>query len=382
MGARCRDSLRVTRRQRFQPGWRTAGFVLLILGACGCLAAADRGDAGTRIVVAGGQFQVDGRRIWINGANTPWQHWNDFGGAFDPAWWDAHFRALHENGINATRVWISCSGDVGIAIAADGMVTGATDAHWRDLDRLFEIAAKHRVYVLATVMSFDNFKDNHAHHRQWRSWLGSDRAIDSYVESYLVPLVERCGRSPWLWAVDLMNEPDWVYEDAACGRIPWERLQAYFARAARAIHRHSGVLVTVGSAMPKYASDTGRGCLSNRLSDRALRERVDDPEARLDFYTTHYYDWNGANWGVAPYLAPSAYGMPDDKPSVLGEIPAHGTAGHTPAQDYEAAFEHGWQGAMAWTSNGVDTSGDLTQLGPGTRAFRDRHLSLVRPDGG
>ena len=32
---------------------------------------------------------------------------------------------------------------------------------------------------------------------------------------------------------------------------------------------------------------------------------------------------------------------------------------------------------MAWTSNGVDENGNLEQLGPATRAFRDHHAALV-----
>ncbi len=381
MGRATADSLRMTRRACLGIGRRVAGWVLAPLVAWGALGAAGRGAPAARITVADGQFQLAGRRLWINGANTPWHKWNDFGGAFDAAWWDAHFRALHEAGINATRVWISCSGSPALPIQVGGRVAGASAAHWRDLDRLFATAAQHRIYVMATLLSYDHFKDNHRDYRRWRRWLESDRAIDSYVETYVVPFVERYGASPWLWFIDLMNEPDWVVENAECGRLPWERLQAYFARAAVAIHRHSAVLVTVGLAMPKYNSDTGRSCRGNYLSDHALRQQVDDPGARLDYYTTHYYDWNGDTWGVAPYLTPSAYGMPVDKPSLISEITALGTKGHTAAQDYEAAYENGWQGAMAWTSNGVDRFGDLTRLGPATRAFRDRHPNLVRPDG-
>jgi len=376
----------MTGSRRFDRAHRSAAAALFAILAGGApLLPADRAAAGggpvARIVIADGQFSLGGHRIWINGANTPWHLWNDFGGRFDAAWWDAHFRALHEAGINATRVWISCSGDVGVNIDADGMVSGATPEYWRDLDRLFAIAAEHRIFVQATLMSFDNFKDNHAHHRQWRRWLASDRAIDSYVDTILVPLLARYGQSPWLWSIDLMNEPEWVFENAECGRLPWERLQAYFARAARAIHRHSAVLVTIGMAMPKDASDTAARSRGNQISDRALQASLNDPGARLDFTTTHYYDWNGPIWGVAPYVTPGAYGLPADKPAVIGEITARGSAGHTPAQDYEAAFAHGWQGVMAWSSNGVDKFGDLTAFAPATRAFRDRHPELVRPDG-
>ena len=367
----------VLRRNR--PG--SIGRIFFILAVLPALVPAICAAGSDRIAIANGQFVVGDRRIWINGANTPWNAWNDFGGRFDAAWWDAQFQALRDHGINATRVWITCDGEVGIDIDDDGRVAGATPAHWADLDQLFQIAAKHRVYVMATLMSFDHFKNSHAHFQRWRNWIARDANIDSYVDHYLTPFLDRYGSSPWLWSIDLMNEPDWVFENANNGRVSWERLQDYFGRAARAIHDRSPVLVTVGMAMLKYNSDTGRGCLGNQVSDRALRARVDVPGARLDFYSTHYYDWNGALWGNAASRTPGEYKLPVDKPGLLGELPAKGTAGHTIGEDYDDAFQHGWQGVMAWTSNGVDENGSLQQLGPATRAFREHHASLVEVGG-
>lgn len=49
-----------------------------------------------RITIKNNEFTVNGKRIWINGANTPWNKWNDFGGAYNDTWWDSHFAKLHE----------------------------------------------------------------------------------------------------------------------------------------------------------------------------------------------------------------------------------------------------------------------------------------------
>ena len=70
--------------------------------------------------------------------------------------------------------------------------------------------------------------------------------IDSLVANYVVPFVNRYKSNPWLWSIDLCNEPDWVHENANCGRLPWEPLQTYFGRASAAIHANSEILVTVG----------------------------------------------------------------------------------------------------------------------------------------
>ena len=335
-----------------------------------------------RITISDGRFVIGGSRIWINGSNTPWHHWNDLGGDFDPGWWDAHLQLLHDRGINAARIWISCSGDVGIGIDDKGNVSGATPAYWADLGRLLAIAQKHDVYVLATLMSFDNFKSNTHNFRKWRRWIGSNDAIDSYIRNFLHPLLGRFGSSPRLWAIDLMNEPEWVFENAEDGNIPWERLQVYFARAASEIHRESAVLVTIGMAMPKYNSDVARSAQGNKVGDASLRAVFNDPGARLDFYSTHYYDWCERLWGNALYLSPRAYGMPADKPSIIGEFPAHGTKGHTVTADYESAFRNGWEGAMGWTSNSVDDNGGIAQLGEATLAFRQLHENLIHPGEG
>ena len=58
-----------------------------------------------RITVKGNQFQVYGKEIWISGANTPWQTWNEFGNKFDAAWWGAHFHDL--NGVPASTALAS-----------------------------------------------------------------------------------------------------------------------------------------------------------------------------------------------------------------------------------------------------------------------------------
>ncbi|HVU15725.1 MAG TPA: cellulase family glycosylhydrolase [Candidatus Didemnitutus sp.] len=353
--------------------WRcVAGLVMLAAGGIAARAAELK-----PVTIANGQFVSDGHRLWINGANTPWHSWNDFGGDFDEAWWDGHLRAVKDSGINAIRVWITCNGNVGIQIDEQGHVSGATDKHWHDLDRLFALLAKHRLYVMATLISFDHFKETNAFHERWRKWIGSDAAIDSYVDNYLVPFLARYGKAPSLWSIDLINEPDWVFENREDGQIPWPRMQSYFARAARAIHQHSPTLVTVGLGSVKYGSDTAKGAQGNKVSDRALQAVLDDPAVHLDFYTTHYYDWNGKIWGPAPYLTPAVYGIPTDKLAIIGEMPAKGTAGKTITEDYQGAFANGWQGMMAWTSNGVDDMGSLTQLGAATRAIHDQHRELV-----
>jgi hypothetical protein len=343
-----------------------------------------QGAMGDRITINNNQFMAGGQRIWLNGANTPWNTWDDFGGNFNYSWWDNHFRTLNENGINVTRVWIVCSGDVGININSDGVVSGATARHWEHLDALFEIARNRNVYVMPTLMSFDSFKSERTNHQRWRRWINSNSNIDSYVNNYLIPFVNRYKNNPYLFAIDLINEPDWSVEN---GFTNWGQFQQYFARASKAIHDNSSILVTVGFGVIKYNSSTVAGAVDNMASDRNLQAKVNSPNARLDFWSPHYYNWMDPYWPIPFYTSPANYGLDASKPSMIGETPAlgsggNGTASNSLTNDYERAYQNGWQGVMAWTSNGVDVCGNMTHLGPATRAFRDKYRSLVFPGSG
>jgi len=336
---------------------------------------------GDRITVSGTQFMAGANRVWINGGDTPWNNWNDFGGNYNATWWSDHFQQLHDQGLNATRVWIICSGEVGIVIDSTGNVTGATDAHWANLDSFFAIAQQKQIYIMATLMSFDSFKNTYTTYTQWRNWINSDTNINSYVTNYLIPFVNRYKSNPYLWSIDMMNEPDWVYENAEEGQIPWARMQSYFARASAAIHANSPILVTVGMGMPKYMSSSCSGCQGNVISDAALKAVAGDSNAHVDFYASHYYPWEDPYFGGIPfYKTPTDYfGSDPGKPALIGEEPANGSTGHALIDDYENGFQNGWQGVMPWTTNGVDGNGGFAQVTAATSQFRDNHVAVVFP---
>ena len=209
------------------------------------------GSGKAQVVVDGTDFKVGDQKIWINGVNTPWDKWNDFGGGFNFEFWQEHFSKLHEAGVNAARVWIVCDGTTGIDIAEDGTVSGATDQHWKDLDELFSLAETYQIYIMATVQSFDCFKDSNSTYQAWRNMVQDESKTESFIDNYIVPLVQRYDKNDYLWSVDLCNEPDWIVENAECGKLSWDGLQRYYAEAAAAIHENSDVLVTVGLGMIK-----------------------------------------------------------------------------------------------------------------------------------
>ena len=318
-------------------------------------------DSSRRITICDRHFSLGGRPLWLNGVNTPWQHWNDFGGRFDPAFWDGHFSELRRIGVNATRIWINCDGFVGIQLDADGAFLSVSDKHWQDLDTLFALAQKHGLYIMPTLLSFDHFKDVKGKHMPWRRLISDPAKIRSFVDGYVIPFVQRYGGCEQLFSIDLMNEPDWVVRNPECGQLPWENLSRLFACCTAAIHQYSDILVTVGMGMILNNSDR---FLGNQVSDERLAALAGTDSAYLDFWSPHFYQWE-AQFSPGPFgLTPEAFGLDGTRPAVIGECAAVDETGVPLADRYEAAWREGWDGVFAWTSNGVDKCGGFEDIKP------------------
>jgi hypothetical protein len=213
--------------------------------------------------------------------------------------------------------------------------------------------------------------------------LNNDK-VTSFVDNYAVPFVNKYKDNPYLWAIDICNEIEWVNQEADKGQIPWNRLQYFVARVASAVHENSQVLVTLGSAAVKWNSTKYEG---NFWSDSNLKAQYNMDNARLDFYSPHFYGWTVKWFGnFAVDKTPADYGL-NDRPCVIGESPAKGvfndgatpTLVVQPAEMFLATWNKGWKGLMPWTSNGVDSNGNLTDFKSGLLNFQKAHPELVDP---
>jgi hypothetical protein len=343
-----------------------------------------------RITINGTKFYVDGKEIWLNGANTPWHNWNDFGaGRFDQRWWENHMKALKDHGINCSRVWIACDGGGGIKINADGTVTGVTESFFSDLDGFFASAKANQLYIFATMLSFDHFQDGKPNFEAFRSCIQDSEKAGFLVDRYVVPFVNRYKDNPYLFAIDACNEIEWVHEETRHGNIAWGHLQYLVARMAAGVHENSSIPFTVGSAAVKWNGDSLKHPVQgNQWSDSALRSRFQNPKAFLDFYSPHWYGWVARWFGNPCEVSPSEYGI-GDRPCIIGECPSKGmfiqnekgadNLVFNPTEMLEKTYHTGWRGIFPWTSNGVDPVGSLSDFGAGSRAFRDNHADLVFP---
>ena len=323
---------------------------------------------GQRIKVIDAKFTVNGSQIWLNAVNTPWDHWNDLGGNFDPSFWDREFARIRKAGGNATRIWITCNGETGFDLDGKGGVRGMTDKFWKDCDELFSLAGRNGIYVLATLISFDHTKDSHLNYEEWRKMYNNDVKVAMFVTNYVKPFVLRYRENPWLFAIEPCNEIEWVHEEHG---IPWDRLQYFCGKVAAEVHADSSILVTIGNNA-KWQSPVAEG---EFFSDEKLRAASGEPGAYLDFYSPHFYDWV-IKWYGNPFgdRTDASYKL-DKKPAVIGECPANADW-----VVYEKAYRNGFEGVFAWTSNLVDGCGGLDgRLGTEMRKFKKAHPGLVAP---
>lgn len=338
--------------------------------------------ASARVTIDGTKFTVDGKELWINGANTPWQNWNDFNGNMDEQFWEDAFAQLEKDNINCTRIWINCSGENIIRLKTTGEIKEIREGHWTDLDKLFAIAEKHGVYVMATLLSFDHFKEPNSGYDKWRALISSKELTDAFAENYVAEFCKRYGSNEYLFSIDIMNEPDWVHENDECGKLDWENLCYFFGKCAAVIHENSETLVTVGMGMIKYNSDKYDG---NYVSDEFLKQLTGNDKAYLDFYSTHYYVWQKQSWGFPCDKSPVDFGLDETKPCVIGETSNDDEAqtGMSCAAKYKASYDNGWNGIMAW----MDPTGeeqrwyryDLTQ--EATNAMWEYIPEKIYPNG-
>jgi hypothetical protein len=323
-------------------------FLVLFLMAC------EQSPISKEVKIDGNKFMLNEKPIWFNGINTPWHNFNDFGGEFNRSWWEQEFDRYVENDINLARVWIHCEGKNSPEITDEGLVTGASIQFWNDMDALLEIAIEHKIYLLPAIWSFDMTQEKYPTHEKYRKLLASEENLQSYIDYFLIPLVNRYNDVDYLLAWEICNEPEWMFDNPDKGNFTVEQVQRFHAMFAAAIHKNSTKPVTTGSAAVKWNSpalDSLEGNAGHLWSDAALQAVYPDTAAYFDFYQIHWYPWQ-TRWMSAPYLTSTKeYGI-DDKPVLIGETQGRDQCDEflcqTLVEMYENAYQLGYSGVCAW----------------------------------
>ena len=340
------------------------------------------------VSISGNQFTVNGKQIWFNGINVPWDNWDDFGGTFVPSWWNTEFQNYVDNKINLARVWIHCEGRVSPTTNADGSVTGASAQFWSNMDSLIAISRAKKVYIMPCLWSFDMVKNtNSATYQQYRNLINSQANIQTYIDNFIIPLVKRYNSEPYILAWEICNEPEWMFENAEDGPIPVANVQRLHAMVAAAIHKNSTKYVTTGSACVKWNSylyqNSGDNA-GNVWGDTTLQRIYNDPQAKLDFWQIHWYAWM-EQWFQSPYTNTTVGFKIDDKPVLVGETEGNDICDtyvcQTLTQMYESAYVNGFDGVCGWKTPQNDGHGTFANISAATKVFYGNHPGLIYPSG-
>lgn len=183
----------------------------------------------------------------------------------------------------------------------------------------------------------------------------SDQAkTSSYIANALLPILTAIDGATNV-VIEVINEPEWCME-GPCNTekcVAVAEMQRFVSMVAEAVHAHSSLTVTVGSASLKWSTDRPGGGQANFWNDASLEAAYASPTGKLDFYNVHYYDWMySPDWGYDPCRSgatPSYWGI-DDKAVVVGELPT--TSAHYNAEGMlECALDNGFAGDMFWAVN-------------------------------
>ncbi len=328
--------------------------------------------------------RIDGQFIF--GTNLAWfdhNYGHDLGPSHKERWHpsfteaqcDRYFAALASAGCPLLRVWAFEAQEGLVFDKSDKMVTGLDPLFLANVDKLMQIAAKHRIRLYWSLLNHLIATDEDGKHM---NILRDDTVRKSYIEKAAVPFVKHVARHPTFWAVDVINEAE-----GAVGKInflsgrgkfwegcTWRTMRAFIKACASAFHTAvPGIKVTATSGWHEHKN-------LGRFKDLGL-----------DFLDWHSYQDDGK----LPHVNELDLG---GLPCVLGECgPKKKERDDTlTAKNWQTYFSEAWNkgyaGVLSWSfgTPGEDTNftmynNDMSaraMVAPFTR-FAQAHAAEIGP---
>jgi hypothetical protein len=285
-----------------------------------------------------------GRPAFWAGLNFPWKTGQDFGtggwghsGVSDTTTYqeiDADFANMAAEGVRLVKWRVFSDGRYGLQFDANGTVTGVDELFFKDIDAALEIAKRHDVYLVLTLFSSGlwtaDCQSGTVHLGGQANTLTDPTRRQALIDHAVVPLLDHLATSDRVAAFEIIAEPEWGVaelnqEQDARIKLPLSVLRDFTGQLTQVIHQHTQSLATVES---------------NRFSNMQNWQQLG-----LDYYSFSWYDW------LEPYepLATPASAANLDRPIVLGEFPAGGSAYYTLPQVVDLAYSLGYAGAFGWS---------------------------------
>jgi hypothetical protein len=225
------------------------------------------------------------------------------------------------------------------------LVTGFEPAFYDDVDALLGAAARHGVRVILVLLDYTvALQSRIVSNVQLggRASVLRDPVIrQSFMDNALAPLLQRYQGHPALFAIEIINEPEWVIEELperipnGVDYVPLAAVREFARLAADEVHRHDPLaVVTMGNARRDWTE------LFSGLG--------------IDVFSAHWYD-HFASVEPFPFLpCPPSLGAS----CFIGEVPTASTL-RSATQFRASAQAAGYRGLALWSSRAEDAFSDL-----------------------
>lgn len=206
-------------------------------------------------VAALSQFIVGANLAWLDG-----QYQHDFGRSYHHPEWSVAYNPTHvekilhsanDLGIRLLRVWVfeSCEG---LEKDSAQYVTGVGPELWAHFDDfIFRQLPKYDIKVYLTMVGGHHFNECSS-----PSPFDDAQARDALYDHAILPFVARYKNSPWVWGIDLMNEPEGGIGGPTGNYFTgttWTNARAFLAHGAEAVKGIApGLYVSSGSGWQQH----------------------------------------------------------------------------------------------------------------------------------
>ncbi|MBK8870480.1 MAG: hypothetical protein IPN19_05415 [Elusimicrobia bacterium] len=292
----------------------------------------------------------DGKTVMLNGVN--WRGVNygrNFGDpnrgfSRDKNWMESEMDKMVQSGVKAIRIPLLDDGE-----------------HWSgnadfrkfedDISVFLDAAEKRGMRVTFVVLDFYAVSRG--------NFDMSKGATDRLRDGFLRPFLNKFGTHKALFAIDLINEPEWILGRNVPGG--WGDRMRSAGKAPINYKDYRYFVETMSQAIKDPSTDDSGVVVKGRplvtigtsvqylLVDTHLVATHPDIRSHLDFYDFHFYSHMG-------FLDNSLAKPPKDKPFFLGEYQTNSSATMSPTDYAQAVKNAGGSGIYAWNWGAKDVN--------------------------